>query len=514
MIREIDPLDKVIDYVYDPVDNLVRKTDRNGRVTEMVYDDVNRQIGETWLATDGTVVNEFIYEHDKASNLTRVVDNFSSLAFAYDNRDRVKTVDNAGTPDVPNVVLDYTFDDVGNILSVAETIEGLPGATTTYSYDGLNRMVTTTQSGGVSDKRVDLAYNQIGQFASMDRFSDLSGQNLVVGTTYQYDDLNRLVDLRHNNGNSDVAFYEYEYDFASRITSINDIDGLTTYGYDDRDQLTLADRDPGDLRGDESYLYDANGNRLDSHLHGTDYETGPANRLLSDGTYNYEYDDEGNMILRTEIATGDYREFEYDHRNRLTSATDFSSGGTATQVVGYGYDSLDRRVTRLLDADGNGPGVQTAEYYVYERENVVLDFIDADGSGKMEQPELASRYLFGPSIDQILASEQVEIGDTHWMLTDSLGTVRDIVNHNNTVNHIRYDSFGRVISQSSTDHSNRYLYTGREYDHELDSYYYRARIYDSGIGRFISEDPIRLTNQVTQIMLIRYVIRCICCEHT
>ena len=36
-----------------------------------------------------------------------------------------------------------------------------------------------------------------------------------------------------------------------------------------------------------------------------------------------------------------------------------------------------------------------------------------------------------------------------------------------------------------------FQYTAREFDSEAGLYYYRARYYDSTIGRFISEDPIR-----------------------
>ena len=39
--------------------------------------------------------------------------------------------------------------------------------------------------------------------------------------------------------------------------------------------------------------------------------------------------------------------------------------------------------------------------------------------------------------------------------------------------------------------SNRFPYTGCEWDTETGLYYYRARYYDQNIGRFISEDPIR-----------------------
>ena len=36
----------------------------------------------------------------------------------------------------------------------------------------------------------------------------------------------------------------------------------------------------------------------------------------------------------------------------------------------------------------------------------------------------------------------------------------------------------------------RYTITVREWDGDADLYYYRARWYDAGVGRFVSEDPI------------------------
>jgi RHS repeat-associated protein len=39
-------------------------------------------------------------------------------------------------------------------------------------------------------------------------------------------------------------------------------------------------------------------------------------------------------------------------------------------------------------------------------------------------------------------------------------------------------------------------FTGREWDPEINLYYYRARYYDPKVGRFISEDPIGLTGGV------------------
>ena len=492
LVREVDPLGNEILNVYDAADNLIRRIDRNERVIELFYDDLDRLISERWVNPDDSTANTITFGYDKVDNLTSIVDDFSALSFIYDNRNRVATVDNAGTPHTPHVVLNYTYDGVGNVTSVFDTVNSIAGATTAYEFDGLNRMTQIVQSGGgVADKRVDLAYNELGQFAAINRFSDLAGTQLVVGTAYTYDDLNRLTDLRHSNTTSDVAFYEFTYDDASQITSITDVDGATTFNYDNRGQLTAADREDG-ANPDESYEYDANGNRVSSHNHGTGYVTGPGNRLLSDGTFNYEYDDEGNLLKRTEIASGDYREFEWDHRNRLIAITDFATDGTPTQRVEFSYDAFDRRISKQVDPTplDSASLDEVFTSFIYDREDVLFDFVDNDGISGPASSELSQRYLHGPGVDQILAQED-GAGTVEWLLTDHVGTVRDIADAvGQVVNHIRYDAFGNVIEQSDQSVPSRFLFQSREYDSATGLFYFRARFYDSSIGRFVSEDII------------------------
>jgi RHS repeat-associated protein len=99
------------------------------------------------------------------------------------------------------------------------------------------------------------------------------------------------------------------------------------------------------------------------------------------------------------------------------------------------------------------------------------------------------RYLQGPGVDQVLAQEQA--GNVSWMLTDHLGTVRDLVNNSGSVvNHFTYDSFGKVLSAMPGGVDTRYKFTGREFDGETGLYYYRARYFDANVGRFIGQDPI------------------------
>src|SRR5690606_32682717 len=77
------------------------------------------------------------------------------------------------------------------------------------------------------------------------------------------------------------------------------------------------------------------------------------------------------------------------------------------------------------------------------------------------------------------------------------------------VNHIEYDAFGNITSETAAfgmDYAlERYLYsyTGREWDADAQLYAYRARWYDPVVGRFISEDPIGFAAGDTNVS--RYV---------
>ncbi|TAG67879.1 MAG: hypothetical protein EAZ25_05665 [Oscillatoriales cyanobacterium] len=477
LIRKVDPLSKITRYDYNSADELIQQTDRNNRVTQFKYDELSRLKTETWVGTD-QIVN---YNYDKADNPTSVKDKFSTLTMTYDSRNRPKTVDNTGTLNAPQVVLNYTYDKVGNVDLMTDTINGQLAGTNDYTYDARSRMTRINQSGtGVSNKQVDFTYNKIGQFSSINRYADSNGTQLVAGSNYTYDSLNRLTNLTHrNSANSTVSSFGFQYDQSSLITQIADVDGKTNYLYDKRNQLTAADH-TNTNNPDESYSYDGNGNRTSSRT-SSSYQTGVNNRLQSDGTYNYGYDDEGNLIRRQEISNGKVRDYQWDYRNRLVGVVDKNASNVETQRVQFAYDVLGRRIAKNVN------GVVTS--FVYNGDNVLLDFVDADGVGS-GQPVLDKRYLHGAGVDQVLAQEGSN-GNVTWQLTDHLGTVRDLVNNSGSVvNHLTYDSFGRVVAETNSAVDSRYLFTGREFDEEVGLSYYRARYYDGFSGRFIGEDPI------------------------
>jgi hypothetical protein len=341
------------------------------------------------------------------------------------------------------------------------------------SYDGLSRLTSITQDNQTSgtpnalaDKRVDFAYNALGQWTSIDRFQNLTAAYPALRTLFSYDAGNRLNSIEHRHATSPssstlLAQYAYSYDNASRPKQITTTqDGISNFTYDKTDQVTLADHAAG--RADEAFTYDANGNRTNSG-----YVTTANNRTTADGTYTYTYDKEGNRTRRTKVSDGSYEEYAWDHRNRLAKVDFKTSGGTLTKSVTYTYDVFNRLVRRELDSNGSGPLAATNTFYGgFDGINPTLEF---DGTTK---DDVSHRYPWGPVTDQLLADEQVTVptsnGNVLWPLADHLGTIRDIADDNESspaftvTNHRVYDTFGNLTSETNAAVDLSFGYTGKQ----------------------------------------------------
>ncbi|AFY40222.1 RHS repeat-associated core domain protein [[Leptolyngbya] sp. PCC 7376] len=497
-------------FVYDAVGNLIGAFDRNQRVKVLNYDQRDRLIKEFWFDdlahlqetfTAGTPLEELNnlddssnptylaeYDYNAASELTRASDNYSTYSYEYDLNGRLEEVDNLGTPNLPNVVFNYDYNAVGDRLSVTDTINGQQNGVETFTYDDLSRVTSITQTGtNVTDKRVDFSYDAASQMTGVTRYSDLAGNNVVANSTYTFDSVGRLEELNHLKDGNPLAFYRFEYDDANRLTRFESVDGSSDFDYNERDELTSTDHS---YQNDEAYSYDDQGNRTNDG-----YVTGLENRLLEDGTYTYTYDNEGNRLTRKEIATDIVDEYGWDHLNRLVSITTKDTDGNVIKSIEYTYDIYGRRILKVVDSDGAGTNSAETEAFVYDGEHIALVF---DG-----EENQTHRYLHGPQIDQVLAEETAD-GEVRWALTDHQGSVRDVIDNDGVIlNHITYDSLGNITSETDSEVSFRFSYTGREFDEESGQYFYRARYYDAAIGRFINEDPIGFASG--DVNLFRYV---------
>ena len=234
-----------------------------------------------------------------------------------------------------------------------------------------------------------------------------------------------------------------------------------TFTYDLVDRLkTVTSSD----NQNESYSYDHVGNRTSSHLSTAyGYQTGQFNQLTSTATATYGYDPNGNTASKSEGS--DLWRYTWDHENRLTRAA------TRKQAVRYKYDALGRRVQRIV-----GFGKENTKF-IYDGEDALVD----DNGGTL------TKYQNGLGIDNKL---RVQTGGTvNYFLSDHLGSTNGLADATGAVTaSTSYDSFGNA---TNANFPSRYQFTGRENDSLTSMYYYRARFFDTNLGRFVSEDPIK-----------------------
>ena len=452
---------------YDLEGNLSSTTDRNGNTRLFQYDALGRRTDEIWAVGSQIVrfldwrfddLGRVIREADNNGTTTTTADDFVNT-FSYDGLGRLidqKNYDasSTGRPLV-HQTFSYAFDFVSDAFGPGEFQDqvhrreylGSGGNTavaeTLQQYDRVGNLssvrdydINTGSSAPIVDsKEFGFTYDAANNLRSILRTPTYIGD---YATTYEYDAANRLTSIWHNVP-ADIA-HIYGYDNASRINQfISSSDVFLSddrhYLYDDAGQLTSKTGGSA-----ESYAYDDNGNR--AFLGSQSIVTSLGNRLKSDGTYNYDYDGEGNLKSRTRISTAaasDYlTEYAWDHRDRLTGVTFKNNSGTVTKWVAYTYDAENRRVKRAFDPDGAGGQPTASEYFVYDGSNLSMRFNNAQ--------QLTHRYLYGPQTDQVLADEvfttvgsQQVSDEVLWQVADHEGTIRDIVNANGTLRkHVDY----------------------------------------------------------------------------
>ncbi len=513
-VAETNELGNTRYFVYDAAGYLVRRIDRLGRVRQFQYDNLGRNTAEIWYNNvedadaDQNRQRTITFSYDLVGQLTSVDDVDADYTYSYDALGRVTTLTHSIVGLVPMVTFTQAYDAAGRRTELKTQINGTAEFVNQWTYDALGRVVRITQGpqpGGraVAEKRVDFSYDAAGQLTALARYADLAGTQLVAESSYSYDQAGRLRNLRHFQGQTTFVEYTWNFDAANRMTQyINSVDGTADYTSDAAGQLTAADYD---YQTDESYQYDSNGNRVLAN--GSTYTTGTNNRLLSDGTYRYLYDAEGNRTHRfidnnqngqLDAGDTDITQYTWDHRNRLVKVEHrLGYAAAVDKVVEYFYDYQNRWVRKALDSDGDGH-LDGRRIFIYDGNQIVMDFRRAN-SQDMQIGHLRQRYLWGPAVDQVLAEEAVDGGTddlVQWTLTDHLNTVRDIARFDpqtgatTVVNHLVYDAFGKVTAETNPAVDSLFLFTARPFDPDTQLQNNLNRWYDARVGRWLSEDPL------------------------
>ena len=521
---------------YDAVGNIIAlttaKTVNSGRpstctsasppddceTTRYVYDEVNRLVQEAYPRRDAsdTRKNTREYRYDKASNLLQRVDHKNlATSYAYNDlyylthRDYQADTDDSFSYDVGGRLLTakrgtwldkFSYDEANRLLQAEQN-----GKRVDYSYDIPNRRRTLTYPGGKivtedRDLRERLSDIDSGATASYeyDPGNRVLNRSYGNGTaaTYSYNDNNWLTNLAHTKtGGELIAGFGYEHDkqgnkrFEEKQHDPQKSEG---FAYDDLYRLIhykVGELDNAGLISlpltQTQYDLDKLGNWDKKTKDGTT-ETRAHNSVNEITQINgdvLQHDDNGNLSQDSQYT------YSYDQENRLTKATFVGAAGIETAGE-YRYDALGRRIAKKT---GLSRGNQDIRYF-YDAARIIEE------QGPFGVTKAA--YTYGNYVDEVLT--MTRNSKTYFYHQNSLYSVEAITDSlAKVVERVAYDAYGHpsvtnaagllLTHKWGTARSaigNPWLFTGRQLDEEDGLYFYRARYYDTGKGRFLQRDPL------------------------
>ncbi|MBY0276502.1 FG-GAP-like repeat-containing protein [Candidatus Binatia bacterium] len=482
----------VTTYGYDARGNRTSQTDANGHTTVLEYDVLDRLVKRTRpLGEDET------FDHDANGNLTSHT-SFAGQTISYgydaDYRKTSETlpggvvVSYAYTPQgyrtqaggdssaydsrgrlieetkASGATIAYGYDGAGNRTSIT-TSHG----TTTFTYDALDRLESVVDAAGTTT----YGYDDVGNLTS-------TAYPNGVTTSYEYDDLNRLVRMTNTGPAGLISSYTYTLGPAGNRKQVVESGPATSgrmvfYTYDAVYRLVEEAIDEPGTAADSiiAYSYDAVGNRTAIDRDGivTIYVYDADDRLLSEttgaATTAYVYDDDGNLISRTVGASTET--YEYDARSRLVGAS--VQGGANPGPLTYTYDADGVRTSATA-------GGVTTTYLVDKNREHAQVLVETTGA-------TVATYTYG--LDLIRQS-RTGSGDRFYQYDGQLSTRQLTDASGATTDTYVYDAFGVTLAAAGTS-PNAYLYGGEQLDPNVGFYYLRARYYDASVGRFLATDP-------------------------
>ena len=472
VVAVTDPLGDMETYTYDPAGRMTSKTDRDGYETAISYG-ADGQVEEIRYA-DGRTVS---LTYNAIRQLEEVKDWLGTTKIAMDEAGRVSSV-----TDPYGKTVGYEWGRMGERISVLYP----DGRKAAYEYNEAMQLTAMKLiTNGAQEKTIRYRYDDAGR---------LTGKQFPGGssTSYAYGNLGRVSEILHT-GADFSEHYIYGYDIlgnktsaAKERTGIQADSGRYEYSYDEMNRLTGVMHDGQQLR---SYSYDAFGNRrrkTEYTQNGkliTTYGYNTKNQLTTEnsenGIRNYSYDHRGNLLSVTS-GEGVLRAYGFDAANQMSSSMGMTDG--IIQKAVYQYNGLGHRMGQSI-ATGDAAPARTIRYTL-DLTRQYHNLLQKTGNGPDQT------YFWDGNV-----AGMEEEGRDHFYFQDDLGSPMRLTDEaGRSEEAYGFDEFGNDIWTAKDifqDSMQSFGFTGYQMDSAGGLYFAQARRYDSGIGRFVSEDIMR-----------------------
>ncbi|HEX8140050.1 MAG TPA: hypothetical protein VF544_20985, partial [Pyrinomonadaceae bacterium] len=336
---------------YDECGNVRITRDGKGKRTEIQYSTAFGSAYPTHTSADpdgdGGPAQPLTTDtaYDFSSGLVTSTTDANGQLTAYEYNDALNRLKKVTRPSGGgSTTYDYG-DTPGNLFIQTKTaLDASRFLTSTKYFDGLGRSVRAVQSEGATSIFTDTIYDVMGRVWKV---SNPYRTGTPLLTVNAYDKLGRIISLTTPDG-------------AQVLTAYNAVPGSTATGMpvmvtdqagrkrgsmtDALGRLIQVVEDPQGLNHLTNYEYDVLGNlRTVSQGEQTrSFNYDPLSRLQSasnpeSGTISYQYDDNGNLVLKVD-ARGVRTLYTYDDMNRVLSRR-YENDPASTPGVFYYYDA-------------------------------------------------------------------------------------------------------------------------------------------------------------------------------
>lgn len=339
VLTAIDERIKTTSFTYDANGYLIQITDPAGTSTWFQYDAAGRRIGMTDArgSGPGDPNHTTTFTYDKAGRLTHVYSPVGELDYEYDAAgNQTRAVNARGKTTI------YEYDKNGALIAIQRP----GGANTFYDFDSLNRL-------------------------RQSRRANETGEQI---TRYTYDDLDRVAAATRILENGDTLRTDYAYDAHGNALSVVSPSGVAVFGeYDSMNRLTAIRDELGnvrrmafDIRGLQSSVIDARGNRTDYYYDALRRLIGVGEPQPDGGDTAYTYDPAGNLETIDDARPGSsvVMQRNYDDRGMLDQETDgdgFSHEYSYDPVGNLQEARLANGITNTYNYD-NGNRLERIDY--------------------------------------------------------------------------------------------------------------------------------------------------------